>query len=51
MIVSGKLLKLLKSMNIKEKYVNILKKLYLESTSRIKLDRIGTKIKISRGVR
>lgn len=41
----------LKSLNIKDKYINILKSIYDNSTSRVKLDRVGDKINIKRGVR
>ncbi|XP_073960575.1 uncharacterized protein [Choristoneura fumiferana] len=41
----------LESLNIKGKYINILKNIYGNSTSRVKLDRVGTVINIKRGVR
>lgn len=41
----------LKAININEKYINILKTIYNNSTSRVKLDRAGEIIHIKRGVR
>ncbi|PZC84828.1 hypothetical protein B5X24_HaOG203818 [Helicoverpa armigera] len=41
----------LRSQNINEKYINILKNIYKSSTSRVKLDRVGNRIRINRGVR
>ena len=41
----------LRSQNITEKYINILKNIYANSTSRVKLERVGNKININRGVR
>lgn len=41
----------LKALNINENYINILKNIYSNSTSRVKLDRVGEVINIKRGVR
>lgn len=41
----------LKAVNINEKYINILSNIYNNSTSRVKLDRVGKTINIKRGVR
>ncbi|XP_057335067.1 uncharacterized protein LOC130673870 [Microplitis mediator] len=41
----------LKALNTNEKYINILKNIYSNSTSRVKLDRVGEVINIKRGVR
>ena len=41
----------LKTQNINEKYINILKNIYSNSSSRVKLDRTGAKFNIKRGVR
>lgn len=41
----------LHALNIQEKYISILKNIYTNCTSKIKLDRIGATINIKRGVR
>lgn len=41
----------LKAINVNEKYINILKNIYSNSTSRVKLDKVGEIINIKRGVR
>ncbi|GBP22261.1 Putative uncharacterized transposon-derived protein F52C9.6 [Eumeta japonica] len=41
----------LKHQNIPDIYINIIKNIYIKSTSRVKLDRLGPKINIRRGVK
>ncbi|XP_045500075.1 uncharacterized protein LOC123697576 [Colias croceus] len=41
----------LKALNINKKYINILNQIYNNSTSKVKLDRVGEPFKIRRGVR
>ncbi|CAG9793426.1 unnamed protein product [Diatraea saccharalis] len=41
----------LSQLNVEQKYINILKNIYVKSTSRIKLETKGDEIKIERGVR